>query len=38
MKILEPNPVFAAYVERCGERAAAKRADDLDNALIEKSA
>lgn len=38
MKILEPNPVFTAYVERCGERAAAKHADDLDNALIEKSA
>lgn len=38
MKVLEPNPVFAEYVERCGKRPAAKRADDLDNALMAESA
>lgn len=38
MKVLEPNPVLSQYVERCEDRAAAKRADDLDNALMTKSA
>lgn len=38
MKVLEPNPVFAQYLERCGNRAAARRADNLDDALMEKSA
>lgn len=38
MKVLEPTPVFAEYVERCEQREAAKRADNLDDALIERSA
>ncbi|WP_286804548.1 glutathione S-transferase family protein [Marinimicrobium sp. UBA4209] len=38
MKVLEPNPVFAQYVERCESREAARRADKLDNALMEKIA
>ncbi len=38
MKVLEPNPVFSQYVERCENREAARRADNLDNALMEKSA
>lgn len=38
MKVLEPNPVFSEYVERCEKREAARRADGLDNALMEKSA
>lgn len=38
MKVLEPNPVFSQYVERCEDRAAAKRANDLDDALMAKSA
>lgn len=38
MKVLEPDPVFAEYVERCENRPAAKRANDLDNALMEKRA
>ena len=38
MKVLEPNPVFAEYLERCCKRPAAKRADDLDNALMKASA
>lgn len=38
MKVLEPNPVFSQYVERCEKREAAQRADGLDNALMEKSA
>ncbi|WP_111656242.1 glutathione S-transferase family protein [Isoalcanivorax indicus] len=36
--LLQPDPLFAEYVERCHNREAARRADDLDNALIEKSA
>lgn len=31
---LEPRPVFQAYVNRTGARPAAKRADELDNALV----
>ena len=36
MKVIEPRPVFEAYVDRCEQRAAAKRATELDDALIPK--
>ncbi len=32
-KNLEPRPAFVAYVERCEARPAARRANELDNAL-----
>lgn len=38
MKVLEPTPVFSEYVERCLQREANKRADKLDNALMEEPA
>lgn len=38
MKVLEPTPVFSEYVERCQQREAAKRADRLDDALMEEPA
>ncbi len=34
MKVLDPNPVFAEYVARCEDRPAAKRANELDDALM----
>lgn len=37
MKVLEPDPVFAEYVERCGKRPAARRAESLDNELMTTS-
>lgn len=37
-KVLEPTPVFSEYVERCEQREAAKRANRLDDALLEEQA
>lgn len=37
LNIIEPNPVFSQYVERCEDREAAKRAGALDNALLENN-
>lgn len=34
-KVFEPTPVFTQYVERCEAREAAKRANRLDDALME---
>ena len=33
-KLLEPRPAFAAFVERHGQRPAAQRADEIDDALL----
>ncbi|MBD3655049.1 MULTISPECIES: glutathione S-transferase family protein [Marinobacter] len=36
-KNLDPRPVFQDYVERSGSRPAARRANELDNALIKQT-
>ncbi|WP_111642815.1 glutathione S-transferase family protein [Marinimicrobium alkaliphilum] len=38
MKNIDPRPAFTAYVERCEGREAARRANRLDDALMEESA
>lgn len=38
MKIIEPRPVFEAYVARCEQRPAAARATALDDALLPEKA
>ncbi len=37
-KLLEPRPAFAAFVEKHGQRPAARRADEIDGALQAKQA